>query len=196
MMMDERQKLTVCQNPMPKSIIGGSQDHHRCHPQTDKDAGMMAVGKVKTNRNGDGHECWNPAIFWKIRICHVSIHLIFLRVCLAWLRMNWVRLELTTCRLKAGYSTNWVTNSDAVPISAYGCDFRLDKRLPIFSHIPVCYLDAPSSARATDKASNSSYSWSTKDSLRLLGRTTRFNKRFPIDDLHCPKGGHLVQIYS
>jgi len=56
MMMDERQKLTVCQNPMPKSIICGRQNHHRCHPQTDEDAGMMAMGKVKTNRNGDGQE--------------------------------------------------------------------------------------------------------------------------------------------
>jgi len=57
MMMQERQKLTVCQNAVPNSIIGGSQNHHRCHPQTDKDAGIVAVGKVKTNRNGDGHEC-------------------------------------------------------------------------------------------------------------------------------------------
>ena len=56
-MIDERQKLTVRQNSVPNSIIGGSQNHHRCHPQTDKDAGIVAVGKVKTNRNGDGQEC-------------------------------------------------------------------------------------------------------------------------------------------
>ena len=56
-MRDERQKLTVRQNSARNSIIGGSQDHHRCHPQTDEDAGMMAMGKVKTNRNGDGQEC-------------------------------------------------------------------------------------------------------------------------------------------